>query len=448
MSVDKLVDSTQLDADLTSVANAIRTKGGTSAQLAFPAGFVQAIGDIPSGGSDDGIPILKDVVFIDYDGTIVEQYTKAEFLALDSLPSNPSHSGLTAQGWNWTLADAKTYVTANGMLVVGQNYTTSDGKTRVYITVNEPLVGSVLYLQLTTSVKGGVTIDWGDGTSQATTGNADAKTKYSHSYSASGEYVITFTRTDGTYQLGKGTGGNAYDGFLSKDASASLLRLIVRKVEIGDYVTDISMEAFDGCSSLSSISISRSVTVFSSGTRGNAFRRTGIKALVIPSGTTALVTLFSSCQTVQFISIPKTVASYSIVDGEMDRMLMLTLPEVASIPARVFYGMHGILKACAPGTYTAISSNYTRACRLLKSVVIPASVTSIAQHALTEMDNVREYHFLSTSPPALASTSNMFSLNTGTKIYVPYSADHSILNAYKTATNWTSFASYIEEEPQ
>lgn len=50
MAVDKLVDSTQLDADLTSVANAIRTKGGTSASLAFPAGFVQAIGDIPGGG--------------------------------------------------------------------------------------------------------------------------------------------------------------------------------------------------------------------------------------------------------------------------------------------------------------------------------------------------------------------------------------------------------------
>lgn len=50
MSVDKLVDSTQLDSDLTSVANAIRTKGGTSAQLAFPAGFVSAIDAIPTGG--------------------------------------------------------------------------------------------------------------------------------------------------------------------------------------------------------------------------------------------------------------------------------------------------------------------------------------------------------------------------------------------------------------
>lgn len=50
MAVDKLVDSTQLDADLTSVANAIRTKGGTSAQMAFPNGFVQAIQNISTDG--------------------------------------------------------------------------------------------------------------------------------------------------------------------------------------------------------------------------------------------------------------------------------------------------------------------------------------------------------------------------------------------------------------
>lgn len=50
MAVDKLVDSTQLDSDLTSVANAIRTKGGTSAQLAFPSGFVSAVQAIPTGG--------------------------------------------------------------------------------------------------------------------------------------------------------------------------------------------------------------------------------------------------------------------------------------------------------------------------------------------------------------------------------------------------------------
>ena len=53
MSVDKLVDSAQLDSDLTSVANAIRTKGGTAASLAFPSGFVTAIDAIPTGGGGD-----------------------------------------------------------------------------------------------------------------------------------------------------------------------------------------------------------------------------------------------------------------------------------------------------------------------------------------------------------------------------------------------------------
>lgn len=50
MAVDKLVDSAQLDADLSSVADAIRTKGGTSAALAFPSGFVDAIDAIETGG--------------------------------------------------------------------------------------------------------------------------------------------------------------------------------------------------------------------------------------------------------------------------------------------------------------------------------------------------------------------------------------------------------------
>lgn len=51
MALDKLVDSTQLDSDLTSVANAIRTKSGGSSQLAFPNGFVSEIQSISPGTS-------------------------------------------------------------------------------------------------------------------------------------------------------------------------------------------------------------------------------------------------------------------------------------------------------------------------------------------------------------------------------------------------------------
>lgn len=50
----KAVDATQLDGDLTSVANAVRQKGGTSAALSFPAGFVSAVQAIPTGITPSG----------------------------------------------------------------------------------------------------------------------------------------------------------------------------------------------------------------------------------------------------------------------------------------------------------------------------------------------------------------------------------------------------------
>lgn len=40
------------DTELTSVANAIRARGDTSASLAFPTGFVSAIENIPTGGTN------------------------------------------------------------------------------------------------------------------------------------------------------------------------------------------------------------------------------------------------------------------------------------------------------------------------------------------------------------------------------------------------------------
>lgn len=49
MAIDKAVDSTQLDADLTSVADAIRDKAGIGSltKLSFPEEFVQSIESIP-----------------------------------------------------------------------------------------------------------------------------------------------------------------------------------------------------------------------------------------------------------------------------------------------------------------------------------------------------------------------------------------------------------------
>lgn len=50
MAIDKAVDSQQLDAGLTSIADSIRAKGGTTDALTFPGGFAAAISAIATGG--------------------------------------------------------------------------------------------------------------------------------------------------------------------------------------------------------------------------------------------------------------------------------------------------------------------------------------------------------------------------------------------------------------
>ncbi|MBR7042325.1 MAG: hypothetical protein IKI04_02365 [Bacilli bacterium] len=93
--------------ELTSIADAIRTKGGTNSSLVFPTGFVSAIQNIPTSSAPIEVA-EKDVNFIDYDGTILYSYTAQEAQALTELPANPTHTGLTSHGWNWTLAEIKT----------------------------------------------------------------------------------------------------------------------------------------------------------------------------------------------------------------------------------------------------------------------------------------------------------------------------------------------------
>jgi hypothetical protein len=50
-------------SEITSLADAIRTKGGTSASLAWPSGFISAISAIPTGVSIDDIAKLASSVF-------------------------------------------------------------------------------------------------------------------------------------------------------------------------------------------------------------------------------------------------------------------------------------------------------------------------------------------------------------------------------------------------
>lgn len=57
-----VVNKTQLDADMTSVADTIRTKGGTTEQLAWPDGYKTAVEAIQTGGGGSVLDNLFEVV--------------------------------------------------------------------------------------------------------------------------------------------------------------------------------------------------------------------------------------------------------------------------------------------------------------------------------------------------------------------------------------------------
>lgn len=77
--------------DLTSVANAIRTKGGTTAQLVYPSGFVSAINAIETGGGG-GDEIVNSLIdrtisgaYVNNTVTIVGRYGLANCANLTSV---------------------------------------------------------------------------------------------------------------------------------------------------------------------------------------------------------------------------------------------------------------------------------------------------------------------------------------------------------------------------
>ena len=81
----------------------------------------------------------------------------------------------------------------------------------------------------------------------------------------------------------------------------------------------------------------------------------------------------------------------------------------------------------------------------LRTVDVSARCTSVGGVCFGSSgsaSNKTTFYFRSITPPALAN-SNAFTANNINKIYVPSGS----VNAYKTASNWSTFASYIEAIP-
>lgn len=75
MAVDKAIDSTEFDSKLTSVADAIRTAGGTTDSMSFPTGMIDAISSLSSGGggTEELSTLMKIFGCSDYEISVVQE---------------------------------------------------------------------------------------------------------------------------------------------------------------------------------------------------------------------------------------------------------------------------------------------------------------------------------------------------------------------------------------
>lgn len=404
-----------------------------------------------------GVPVAesKDVDFIDYDGTIRYSYTAAEFAALTAMPANPDHSDdavpLTAQGWNWSLEDAQAYVAEYGYLSIGQMYITTDGKThiKIHIAPESPSNRMMVNLYFAQTVAYGVTVNWGDNNidNYSHTGAAG----HTHRYAQGGDYDITLTVTDGTISFPGTSGNSGYSIYGSRSNASSYSRGRIWEVRFGSGLDAGAFDAdyaFYYCYGLTTMTIPRGITSIPS----HFFYVTAaLTAFVVPDTVTTIGdSAFESCQSMMGFSMPKSVTSIGASGCvAMYAMRKFSLPpNLSSISDKLLYNFRALQYIKLPSGITSIGEQAFYNQQDLIKLTIPASVTTIGANAFQYCYGVSEYHFLSEMPPTLENTNAFVSIQSNCVIYVPYSEDHSILNAYKSATNWSTRAAYMQEEPQ
>lgn len=362
----------------------------------------------------------SDVIFYDYDGTVVQSYSAADFANLTELPANPSHTGLTAQGWNWSLADAKTYVAANGKLDIGQMYITSDGKTRLYYVI--PKDGLTLNLYLTLASNTELDVDWGDNSEHTTWVSSDGNNK-SHEYSDGGNYTVAITVING---------GFSYRIYGETD-------YILKKVEFGSGVTSIGGGAFSECYGLSSITIPSGVTSIGD----EAFNYChALPSITIPNSVTSIGdSAFNYCYALSSITIPSSVTSIGeYVFNNSPALSSITIPSgVTTIGESAFNYCNALSSITIPNSVTSIGGYAFSSCYALSSVTIPSSVTEIGEGAFYDCKALSSITFEPTTPPELFGD---LSLLTTCVVRVPQGT----LEDYTSASNYPDPSNYIYEE--
>ena len=409
----------RVNNNIADAYSSVGNKGGTLPQVQNSANLSSAIDSIPAGGGG-GSASSNDVNFYDYDGTLLHSYSASEFAGLTEMPANPTHQGLTAQGWNWSLANAKEYVAEYGMLDVGQMYVTDDGKTRIYITLEEGRLEPYLGLR----INGTATVDWGDGNIETVTGTSTSTVVYTqHSYAQAGDYTIVINCTSGSCRIQGITsrGSTLIDNEnISTNSEAYVYQNCIKKIEVGDNIL-LGSYAFEKCGSLQSITIPKETDVDYMNIFSYCY---SLRCIVVPTATTSIgQNSFQYCYAVQKIVLPDSITGTTTY---------------------AFYNCASITRLVIRGAYT-IESNVFTYCNSLTRIYIPAGTSKVNSYAFRYCRGLKYVAFLnSTKVPTLVNTNALQGISSDCKIIVP----DALYEDWIVATNWSTYASKIVKESE
>ena len=431
MAVNKVVlgDQTLIDLTADSVTPDKLFKGITAHNMKG-----ESIVGTMEGGSTPSEPTDNTaVIFADYDGNLIDTWTKDEVASKTALPTPPAHSGLVFEGWNWTLEDIQTDTTGQ-VITVGPYYHTESGLTEIDIHLDE-VTGKFF-----TCFSNSINVDWGDGTSDKL---------MTHTYADYGDYTIKTSASSISFD------------YIVNNTSAS----------VGTFIKQIRLGVSAKTILINSQEVLNGVTVHSQVTKivvqWNNF--IGSKTLVVPSMADCRITTGINTD---YICYPKQVGTM-MVDSSPDtgcgtyngrNMKFFYMPlnnNVTSIGNSAFYNCSSLQSINIPENVTSIESYAFYNCSSLQSITIPQNVTSIGSQAFynwyggimvcSSSTNISSNSYAANkqtlydfsgckSIPVLSSTSSL-TINVGiTTIYVPLS----LYYEWKEATNWATYASKIQ----
>lgn len=123
----------------------------------------------------------------------------------------------------------------------------------------------------------------------------------------------------------------------------------------------------------------------------------------------------------------------TVSDGEVD------LPYLQSIQAdsTIFQSCTSLVNIKSLGSITATTFQLFYGCTGITTIVLPSTITSVGSQLFQNCTLMRTLVCYATTPPSVET--NAFRTGGASRVvtvYVPYSADHSVLEAYQAATGW------------